>query len=360
MGFSFSFLPLVARTASVWGVHGLTFIWIFLIGLILHIKGFWDRSLNPRQVSLTIGALLMIGVLSLWLYPKDESETIKVGLVQPNVSQEIKWDPTRAEEHFKILLDLTDTGVRHGAELLVWPETALPYSLSGTQRELPFLSSVPLLFGAVVREGAINRNAAVLTQGGQILQKFDKIHLVPFGEYVPFKEWLSFGKLVQNAGDFLPGREEQNLIDIPGTQALIGPLICYEDIFSRSSVAHAKKGAQLLVNLTNDAWYGPTSAQSQHASHAAMQVYQTGLPMIRSTNNGVSSFITPFSRTDLKTFSRGVDVQTLPFSKTPRQTFFVWTYPLMEWLFFAIFLTALLWKNRSRTKRIFFRKSKIY
>jgi len=132
-------------------------------------------------------------------------------------------------------------------------------------------------------------------------------------------------------------------------------LICYEDIFNRSAVHLAKQGAQLLVNLTNDGWYGTLSAHEQHALMATMQVYQTGLPMVRATNDGVSIFLSPRSRhSSSPLFQETATVETIDLPTSPSQTFFVWSYPLMEWIWFIILILALLWKTSAPKKKIFF------
>ncbi|MDB5038514.1 MAG: Apolipoprotein N-acyltransferase [Bacteriovoracaceae bacterium] len=358
LGYSFYFTPFIARTTSVWGAHGLTFFWILFIGVLLHAKTFLEDRDQLKALGIFSGVSVVIGAAALFLYPSPKMNSVKVAIVQPNISQEMKWDPGQAQSHLEVLLKLTEYATQENAQVIIWPETSLPYSLSAGQRQLPFTSKIPIVFGAVVRDGILNRNSAVLMKENEIIQRFDKIHLVPFGEYVPYKNLLPLGKLVQNAGDFLPGSVDQELLEIPETKLKMGPLICYEDAFSRRSVAHARKGANLLVNITNDAWYGPTSNQLQHAAMASMQVFQTGLPMVRSTNNGLSTFITPYDRYDQKPFVSGTFLHNLPIPENPEQTFFVWTYPLMEWIFVILFVIALVWKSPRQKKRIFFRKSK--
>ncbi len=270
----------------------------------------------------------------------------------------MKWDPLKAQENTQHLLDLSEK-ISQSAQpdLIVWPATAYPRLISATQRQLPFLSQTPLIVGAVVREGPYNRNSALLVLKDQIVQRFDKSHLVPFGEFVPFKQYLPFEKLVANVGDFIPGETNQDLLklSIKGQDFLLGGLICYEDIFSRSSVRLARQGAHAMVNLTNDAWYLKSSAQAQHASMSYFQVLQTFLPMIRATNNGLSSFMTPQSREDLENFVSLAEARDVPIVSSPRKTFFVCTYPLMEWIWPILFAIAFGWKRNPRTRRIFFR-----
>jgi apolipoprotein N-acyltransferase len=360
LGYAFSFDPDISRLASVWGAHGFTFLWIFLAGVLLHARLIGSEQFKLKPLIGCGVSFLFVAAAAIYFYPQSNDFELRVALIQPDISQEMKWDPAKAQNHLDHLMDLTTASLIDKPHLILWPETALPYSLSSLQKEIPFHTTAPILFGAVVREGMTNRNSAVLAESDSIVQRFDKIHLVPFGEFVPFKEWVSFGKLVQNAGDFLPGNVDQPLLALSNSKTVIGPLICYEDIFTRSSVAHARRGANLLANLTNDAWYGPTSAQAQHSAMAAMQVYQTSLPMIRATNNGLSAFITPYTREDLTSFTHDFAVRPILLANHPAQTFLVWSYPLIEWIFPIIFVIALLWKNSSRTKRIFFPKRNRY
>jgi apolipoprotein N-acyltransferase len=170
------------------------------------------------------------------------------------------------------------------------------------------------------------------------------------------KEWLPIGKLAANAGDFVQGPMNQPLLIPPESHLKLGPLICYEDTFSRESVRQAKSGANALVNITNDAWYGNTSAQAQHTAMAQLMVYSTRLPMVRATNNGLSTLITTDRREDLPAFSVQKGSFPLEVFENPAKTFFVWTYPLMEWIWLVIFVIAVLWKESRQTKKIFFRR----
>ncbi len=357
LGYHFEYMTWIRSSASIWGAHGLTFFWIFLIGCILNFDQ-WSKSREQiKAFGLTVSIFVLGCVWSQidlhWIRSFDRQ--VKVGLVQPNIAQDDKWDPQLVSQIVSNLLEATQHVISLGADIVVWPETAYPRLIGDNQRQLPFSSPVPLLMGAVVREGRINRNSALLVEGDQILSRFDKVHLVPYGEYVPFKEWMPFEKLVANVGDFIPGSRDQPLLSPPNLNLKLAPLICYEDAFNRDAVRLARQGADLFVNITNDAWYGPTSAQRQHAALAAFQVYQSFVPMVRATNNGLTTIITPQARIDGPAFERAQFVETVNFASTASKTFFVWTYPLMEWIWAIIFVIAWQWKRSRQTKRIFFR-----
>ena len=354
LGHHFHHSPLFHHSANLWGAHGLTFLWVFVAASVVSFKDIIKQTQEIRSWSISLALLSLVVLVGNFqarsLNPTGE---IKVGLIQPNVSQELKWDPDQVIQNIQTLLTLSSETAQESPDLIVWPETAYPRLVSTTQRKLPLSSEIPLLVGAVTLDGRNNRNSALLVQGDQILGRFDKEILVPFGEYVPLKDVLPFGKLVQNAGDFLRGAD-QDLLTIPNSVLKLGPLICYEDTFNRASVDRVQKGAHLLVNMTNDAWYGRSSALAQHTAIAAFQVYQTLTPMVRSTNNGVSSMITPFERIDLEPFTQTAATMKVPLY-SGSSSFYVWTYPLMEWIWWLIFVIASVWKKDRRTKRIFFR-----
>jgi apolipoprotein N-acyltransferase len=286
-----------------------------------------------------------------------ETQSMRVALVQPNIEQDLKWSPEKVSEHFDKLLRLTRAAAEPSPDLIVWPETAFPVLIQNSQRTLPFSSSIPVLVGAVTGERGVNRNSALLLEGDQIKARFDKIHLVPFGEYVPLENWLPFEKLVENVGRFVPGTLDQQPLQLSSKNVKMGPLICYEDTFTRHSVRHARQGAQLLVNMTNDAWYGKSSALKQHADMAHLQVMSTGLPMVRATNTGLSSSISIYEREDFEKEVENNFFAEVNVPLEPRQSFFVLTYPFMQWIWGLIFVIALVWKFRDPTRKIFWTKS---
>jgi len=357
LGFAFSFSPSIAQTASLWGVHGLTFVWVFIFSLVILFDQWTRDKQQKKYVAISISIIFILGILGM-IFPRPSKEFIEknISIIQPNISQEIKWDPSKANTHLRELIDLSVEATKQNSDLIIWPETSFPFLIGDKQKQLPFSSSTPLLIGGVVREAGVNKNSSLLMYKDQIQQRFDKIHLVPFGEYVPLKNIIPFGKLVQNVGDFVKGKKDQLVISLLDEKMKIGPLICYEDIFSQESVRHARKGANLLINQTNDAWYGHSSEQKQHALMASMQVYQTGLPMVRATNDGLSSFIMPHSRIEAPQYQRIVQTEKVKIPLHPSKTFFVWSYPLMEWIWIIIFGIAIaLCSQNPRTRKIFFR-----
>ncbi len=228
------------------------------------------------------------------------SPSLKLGLVQGNIAQDTKWDPAFQQATLKKYLELTGEVAKLQPNLMIWPETATPfYFLADSQNSKILIEEVrklgkPLLFGspAYRRKGSglrLYNRAYLLDSQGMVAGYYDKIHLVPFGEYVPLKRLLFFvDKLVQAAGDFASG-DRAAVLDLE--PARVGVLICYEAIFPELSRDLVAGGANLLVNITNDAWFGRSSAPYQHLSMAVFRTVENRVPMARSANTGISALI---------------------------------------------------------------------
>ena len=194
-----------------------------------------------------------------------------------------------------------------GARLIVWPETAVPFYLASDTGESAVVRGIAGEAGAYVLTGSPSyrfntdtgrpeflNSAYLLGPTGEISGRFDKVHLVPFGEYVPFKRLLFFiDKLTEGVGDFVAG---------PGPYPMefessgIGVLICYESIFPRLAAAHVKNGAGVLVNITNDAWFGRTSAPYQHFQMSVLRAVENRVFLLRAANTGISAVVDPAGR----------------------------------------------------------------
>ena len=254
---------------------------------------------------------------------------IRVGLIQGNIEQDLKWRPELQEETVSIYLRLSREAIREGAEILIWPETALTFFYEDDLEYRPRIKAmvgeagVPLLFGspgmdppALPGMEATEYNSAfLLDASGNEAGRYDKIHLVPFSEYTPLR-WLLGGlaNFMEGMGDFASGRELKNLVW--GDRAL-GVLICYEAIFPDQVRRLVAKGSTFLVNITNDAWFGKTSAPFQHHSMVVFRAVENRVPVARAANTGISSVIGWDGRIGRRTaiFTRGylVDrIRTIP------------------------------------------------
>jgi len=232
---------------------------------------------------------------------------IRISVIQGNIPQELKWNPGAKDYIVNKYLELSSLAVKDKPDLLIWPEAALPVIL---EEEPLFFEQVkdfvrgtntPLLLGAVTLRGNLYYNSALLVSGaGQTLTRYDKLHLVPFGEYIPLKKILPFLETVVPIGDITSGKE-YTIFQIPNKSQIPNPkitnsfavLICFEDLFPELSREFIKKGAEFLVNITNDAWYKKTSAAYQHLQASVFRAVENRIYLVRAANTGVSGFIAP-------------------------------------------------------------------
>ena len=228
--------------------------------------------------------------------------TTTAALLQPNVSQEMRWDARSLSEIFQRMMNMTDTAIRAGASIVIWPESTVPLSYSTTDFYRSSIESVSRQSGVDIILGSVaedpenpNRvwNAAFLASGGKTIGHYDKIRLVPFGEYVPLRKMLFFAhKLVHEVGNFEFGTKDTPLVG----QLHYGPAICYEIVFPQIPRTQVVHGADVLVTITNDAWYDGTSAPRQHLNQARLRAIETDRYLLRSATTGVSAFVDPTGR----------------------------------------------------------------
>lgn len=316
LGYSQYQSPLLIQVADLFGHHGVTFLVVMTnILLFLVIHNFPEKLFRPsRPGAAVISALLLLGLAggySLLRYRQVERELtrvdrFKVAVVQGNIDQGDKWVPHLQETTLEKYLVLTNRELADQAPaLLVWPETAMPFYLHGSTEligleTLTARAKTNILTGAPHREsgpGNVTRyfnSAFLIDSHGRVAGRYDKEHLVPFGEYVPLKKILFFlGPLVQAVADFTPGT---NLRPIPCQNTSLGVLICFESIFPDLARKQTEAGAGILAVLTNDAWYGRTSAPWQHMAMAVFRAVENRRSLARSANTGVSGFVDPLGR----------------------------------------------------------------
>lgn len=303
------------QIADLFGVYALSFL-IVLVNGLLYFLFFSTQRKNNTQTSrsflkweiLTTG-LIVVATLAYGQYRLSEKKMEKASLpsirsvvIQGNIDQSLKWDPTYQAATIATYQRLTRKTFDFRPELIVWPETSAPFFFQDNVELSPKLVSIARESGAVLVFGSpaykqasgmikyYNR-AYLISPYGRRPQYYDKIHLVPFGEYVPLKRFLHFiNRLVPAAGDFAQGTE---IVSLDHDNLSIGMLICFEAIFPELARNHAKKGANILVNITNDAWFGKTSAPYQHLAMAVFRAVENRRPMIRAANTGFSAFIEP-------------------------------------------------------------------
>ncbi|MBW1698222.1 MAG: apolipoprotein N-acyltransferase [Deltaproteobacteria bacterium] len=312
-------LPII-QISDLFGVYGVSFLialsnaTLFLVFLSATGKH-WNGFSVSKPITTASVLLFACAFLAGWLYGTrriasverlmTSAPKVRVAVVQGNIDQGIKWNPDFQDSSVEKYLRLSRTAGRNQVDLIVWPETATPFyflhdaELTRKVFEGIFSIGADFLIGSPSYTQQKNRiayynSAYLLRADGKIYGKYNKVHLVPFGEYVPFKKWLPFlGKMVSQVGDFKSGKLGQT---IPWRAHRVGLLICFEIIFPGLSRAVVKNQAALLVNITNDAWFGKTSAPYQHFSMAVFRAVENRRSLVRSANTGISGFVDPIGR----------------------------------------------------------------
>jgi apolipoprotein N-acyltransferase len=231
-----------------------------------------------------------------------DGQPVNVGLVQGNVDQAEKWNEQRAASIFANYLDLTQQAIARGADIVLWPESSTPFFFEEDHagadrvRAVAKQAHVPILLGSdQIERGSPDKyfNSAFLVRAdGSTGGVYRKMHLVPFGEYVPLKRVLFFaGPLVEAVSDFSPG-DTAALLPVGGHQ--ISAAICYEIVYPDLVRQFVAGGSELLTTITNDAWFGRTSAPYQHFEQASMRAIENGRYLVRSANTGISGIVDPY------------------------------------------------------------------
>jgi apolipoprotein N-acyltransferase len=268
----------------------------------------WPKKIFPVKevifTGLVLLGLLIYGHLKMEVVERhvNQNPPLKIGLVQGNIDQSVKWDQSFQIETLKIYNKLSYTVAEEKLDLIIWPETAIPFFFQDAEEYQPFILDISkktnafLLFGTpsykIERGRVVHYNSAYLVSpSGELVGKYDKIHLVPFGEYIPMQDLLFFiGSLGEGIGDFKPGKTIFNF-SLP--QGKFGVLICFEIIFPDLCRRFVKRGANFLVTITNDAWFGRTSAPYQHFSMATFRAVENRVFVARAANTGITGFIDP-------------------------------------------------------------------
>ena len=294
------------QIADLFGAYGVSFL-IALSNAAVYVAITYTRRKTwhdlPVSKPLLVSAIgiLAAGLIITWIYGAWRIQTIdqriaasptaRVAVIQGNVDQAIKWDPAHQFAAIKKHLRLSHAVKSENPDLIVWPESATPFYLFFDKRPTEMVMAgieeggIDFLVGSpsVAREGekVIYFNSAYLiSPETKNVSKYDKTHLVPYGEYVPFESWLPFlGKLVAQVGDFQPGKPGKTL---PWKKDALGIQICYEVIFPVLSRELVKNGATLLINITNDAWFGKTSGPYQHFSMTVLRAVENRRALARS------------------------------------------------------------------------------
>ena len=280
----------------------------------------WRRAVTGLALaSVLLGLTLGFGVSR--LREPASTDSVRVALMQPSIEQPLKWDPSYATATVGIYVALSRRAIADKPDLVVWPETATPTPLARDEglvallRDLARSLGAPIVVGSIDVEGqnpVVLRNSAYLLTERGLGGRYDKMHLVPFGEYVPLSGVIGF---VRGWAEFISELEAgSEPVVFPGPPAPFGVVICYEGIFPELVRDVAKNGARLIVNITNDAWFGRTSGPLQHLAMYPFRAVEHRTAVVRSANTGFSAFIAPSGQITqrLPLFERDIMTAAVP------------------------------------------------
>ncbi|PIE33399.1 apolipoprotein N-acyltransferase [candidate division KSB3 bacterium] len=335
LGYSQYLTPYVTQIADITGVYGVSFLIVLVnAGLYTILLSNSSMLMKRRTAIVTcccVGICVGYGVWRLSSSDIDQAaETTRAAVVQGNIDQGIKWDTEHRQKIFETYMRLSKETLNESPDMIIWPETAVPlafnYDPSFRSRMVEFVRGLNtfILFGGLdflkvpsaPRQYNSMNSAFLLSPKGELVGKYDKIHLVPFGEYVPFQPLLSFVEQITTAiGRVVPGDTH---VVLPYQKAPISAVICFEAIFPNLVRKFVDRGAKLLVIITNDAWFGRSSASYQHFAMVTFRAIENRVAIARAANTGISGFIDPYGRilqqSDL--FIEKTLIQTLPFRTT--------------------------------------------
>ena len=324
LGYSqYAFLPVI-QIADITGVYGVSFLIVAVNAAFVDVLIFKRRyiarplaSFLPTATGFIALALFMIFTLSYGAYRLHQHRSgsvIKAAVIQGNIEQDKKWDPSYQQAVIGGYRDLSFAAARERPDLIVWPETSVPFFFRTDKELTSYMVSFEqqlnsyLLFGSVMEKdrresphsysARYTNSAVLLDKNGTITYIYDKIHLVPFGEFLPLRRFLSFLDLTGAIGDFVAGESYTKAVTPFGS---FGTLICYEIIFPGLVRKFYTNGGDFIVTITNDAWFGKTPGPYQHFSMAVFRAIENRKPVIRSANTGISGFVDSCGRILAKT-----------------------------------------------------------
>ena len=309
------------QICEITGYLGIT-LWIVVVNGLLYVLLHTNRNISRKFIS---GGIILTGFLILSLYGTQklnqagQSEQVKVSLIQPNIPLDLKWDPEFRYRNLDELLIRTEIALETGPDLVIWPETALPYMLRLDSvsirriREHVNKNNYNLLTGTLdyqaIKEDTLRHNAAILVEPQtELLQSYHKMRLVPVEEGIPFQRYISFLQSKQIYRRFLFPGKSAKLLNLPlesteydrrdsnNKSVNIGMMICYESIFPEPGRSYTEQGANVLIVITNDAWFGRSAQPFQHSQIGVLRAIENRKSVIQGANSGVSLIIDPLGR----------------------------------------------------------------
>ena len=309
LGYSqYLFLPVI-QIADITGIYGISFLVMAVNGAIADVlllkRRRDDKPLFPSMPTfigwIALGVVLIFTLsYGFWRLHQDRTAGfVQIAVVQGNIEQDKKWDKSFQNYVINTYRNLSLTAAQTKPDLIIWPESAVPFVFGRdkemTHEHIEFQKTLDsyLLFGTILQKdpklNTYSNGAALLSKDGSLSYVYDKIHLVPFGEYVPLRPLLFFvDKLAYGIGDYVAG---DNYIRAVAPFGSFATLICYESVFPGLARKFYVRGGDFMVTITNDAWFGTTNGPYQHFSMAVFRAVENRKPMVRAANSGISGFI---------------------------------------------------------------------
>jgi len=351
--------------ADILGVYGLSFLIIMVNVSLFEII---TKRSKREYIITTAVSLILISVYIYGIFRANSIDKIlqnpstpsmEVSLIQGNIDQSIKWNESYKKETINIYEDISLKNIPASGGLIVWPETAIPFNfqddndLSRQIRNLAIKTKSDFIFGSISylrRSHYVDfyNSAYLLSSDGEVKGKYDKVHLVPYGEYVPLRNVFPFiNGLTAGIGDFSTG---DGYFPLSAAGRKIGVLICYEGILPFAARVYKNESAEILVNITNDAWFGSTSAPYQHLSMTVFRAVETRLYLVRAANTGISAIVDPRGQIVAKTniFQKDSLKGNVKLLKIP--TFYAEHDDLLVGASFILCIFCLLWSLKGRLR----------
>jgi apolipoprotein N-acyltransferase len=363
----------VVQVAALTGVYGVSFLLMLInatltAGILAACPHFYSETKRPSRrtfIGMAVTATLLVGLASIYglhvVNRPAAGSDVKIAVVQANIAQAKKWDRRYAPQIVQTYIDLTHKAAMEHPSLIVWPEAATPHAINVDRRlymqikRLAQTIGIPIVLGSTHHQKFKTKSAGKLkftnsaflirAEGKEKDQRYDKIRLLPFGEYLPKEDIIPWAAIhIPNIGSYLHGKE----FTVFHTDNLrFAVTICWETAFPYIVRTFVKNGAQFIVNITNEAWFGKTTAPYQFVAMNAFRAVENRIPMVRCTNTGISCFIDPFGRViDRITDADGRDIfisGTLARSIKPTHSKTIYTRygDWFAWLCLILFAIAL-------------------
>lgn len=326
LSYTQSYYTQLIQYASIWGNYAVSF-WILLLNLLFYL---FIRSRFDRRLITISFAILMILPYIYGVYvtsEKIEGEEIKIALLQGNMEPEIKWKEDLLDYNIQTYIEMSRQAAKDSVDFIIWPETAAPCYLASEKGYLHQVQrtcnelNVPLLVGTndyeVQSDGKLKyyNSAFLFVPQGSYLAVYNKIHLVPFSEKLPYDEYLGITKRIQlGQSDFSKG-DELVIFEIP--KGKFATLICFESVYPALVRDFVNRGVNFLVNITNDGWFGKTHGPFQHARISVFRAIENRMAIARCANTGISMFVDPYGRVRKPTriFVRDIVIDKIPLKK---------------------------------------------